>query len=146
MALLSTAECDQILQAIAAAERRTSGEIRVHVERFCPIDPMQRASQVFFQLGMHQTDLQNGCLLYLAMEDRKFAILGDKGIDARVPHDFWNDIKSAMKPHLSAAAYATALALGVSRIGEALSAYFPYEKGDVNELSDAISFGPDASV
>lgn len=130
-----------VLKAIKQAERKTSGEIRVHIESFCKEHPVERAKVLFQHLGMHQTDLQNGILLYLAVKDRKFAIVGDKAIDAQVPAEFWETIRDEMRPLLSENNIANALQLGVKRTGEALSLYFPYQKDDVNELSDEISYG-----
>jgi uncharacterized membrane protein len=90
---------------------------------------------------MHQTDLQNGVLVYLAVKDRKFSIIGDKGIDANVPLEFWETIRDEMRPLLAKNEYGSGLALGVRRIGEALAIYFPYQREDVNELSDELSYG-----
>jgi uncharacterized membrane protein len=92
-------------------------------------------------MGMHQTDLQNGVLVYLAVKDRKFSIIGDKGIDANVPSEFWETIRDEMRPLLAQNEYGAGLALGVRRIGEALAVYFPYHREDVNELSDELSYG-----
>src|SRR4051812_48017955 len=93
-------EQKRIVEAIRQAEKATSGEIRVHVEPHCAnADPVQRAIEVFAHLGMHQTREQNGVLFYLAYTDRKFAVLGDKGIDAKVPGDFWESTKGLLRSH-----------------------------------------------
>ena len=139
--LLSEEHQNLILQAIHDAELMTSGEIRVHVESHCSAHPIDRATEVFFQLGMQKTDLQNGVLVYLAIKDRKFSIIGDKGIDAKVPAEFWETIRDEMRAHLKKDEFGAGLAHGVKRTGEVLKTYFPYEKGDVNELSNEISFG-----
>lgn len=131
----------EIIQAIKEAELGTSGEIRVHIESHCEGHPIERSKVLFFQLGMHQTDLQNGVLVYLAVKDRKFSIIGDKGIDANVPLEFWETIRDEMRPLLAKEAYGSGLALGVRRIGEALAIYFPYQREDLNELSDELSYG-----
>ena len=131
-----------VVEAICAAEKDTSGEIRVHVDDKCPGDPMERALYWFRKLKMHRTNLRNGVIFYLALEDRKFAILGDQGIDACTPDNFWQSIKEAMLPLLRDGMHAEALCLGIKLAGEKLKEHFPYqEKGDVNELSDEISFG-----
>jgi uncharacterized membrane protein len=131
----------KILQAIQEAELKTSGEIRVHIESHCEGHPVERAKVLFFQLGMHQTDLQNGVLIYLAHKDRKFSIVGDKGIDAKVPTEFWETIRDEMRPMLAKNEFGLALSQGVMRAGEVLANFFPYQKDDQNELSNEISFG-----
>ena len=138
---LSAAHEAEIIQAIQEAEKKTTGEIRVHEESHWEGHPIERSKVLFFQLGMHQTDLQNGVLVYLAVKDRKFSIIGDKGIDANVPVEFWETIRDEMRPLLAKNEYGAGLALGVRRIGEALAVYFPYQREDVNELSDELSYG-----
>ena len=98
---LSAAHEAEIIQAIQKAEKKTSGEIRVHVESHCEGHPIERSKVLFFQLGMQKTDLQNGVLVYLAVKDRKFSIIGDKGIDANVPIEFWETIRDEMRPILT---------------------------------------------
>lgn len=134
-------EQQRIVEAIRAAEKATSGEIRVHVEPHCAhADPVQRAIEVFANLGMHQTKEQNGVLFYLAHTDRKFAILGDKGIDTKVPGNFWESTKDLLRSHFVAGDYAEGLRLGIERAGQQLKQYFPYASDDTNELADDISF------
>lgn len=131
----------QITNAIRVAETNTSGEIRVHVENCCSGDVLDRAAYLFEKLEMHKTGLRNGVLFYLAVQDRKFAILGDAGINQKVPADFWESTKNVVITRLKDGLYAEALADGIVRAGEQLKAHFPYQKDDVNELSDEISFG-----
>lgn len=134
-------EQKRIVEAIRQAEKATSGEIRVHVEPHCAsADPMQRAIEVFAHLGMNQTKEQNGVLFYLAYTDRKFAILGDKGINAKVPDNFWTSTKDLLRSHFAAGNYATGLSQGIERAGQQLKQYFPYASDDTNELADDISF------
>ncbi|MEZ0484809.1 TPM domain-containing protein [Fibrella aquatica] len=140
--ILTPEQQQQIIAAIRQAERQTSGEIRVHVEANCPNgDPMKRAIEVFRHLGMHQTKEQNGVLFYLAHDDRKFAVLGDSGIDTKVPSDFWQSTKDLMRQHFAADDYTTGLSQGIERAGQHLKAFFPRASDDVNELPDDISFG-----
>lgn len=141
MALLDKDLEEKILKSIKEAELNTSGEIRLHVDKTCEGDPVLVAQDWFYQLGMDKTDLQNGVLFYLALESRKFSVIGDKGIDARVPDDFWKKIIDDMIPLLKENKLVDAMALGIKRTGEALSEYFPYQKDDINELSDEISYG-----
>jgi uncharacterized membrane protein len=134
-------EQKRIVEAIRQAEKATSGEIRVHVEPHCAnADPVQRAIEVFAHLGMHQTKEQNGVLFYLAHADRKFAVLGDKGIDAKVPDNFWESTKDLLRSYFAAGNYAEGLSQGIERAGQQLKQYFPYASDDTNELADDISF------
>lgn len=129
-----------ITNAIRVAETNTSGEIRVHIEKHCKDDVLDRAAYVFEKLEMHKTQLRNGVLFYLAVEDRKFAILGDAGINQKVPEDFWEDVKDIVIVKLREGLYADGLADGIIKAGEQLKEHFPYQEDDENELSDEISF------
>ncbi len=129
-----------IKNAIQEAEKNTSGEIRVHLESSCEEDVLDRAAYIFEQLKMHKTALRNGVLFYLAVKDRKFAILGDAGINAAVPENFWDTIKEEMLKYFKEEKFTTGLQTGILMAGEQLGKHFPYKKDDVNELSDDISF------
>ena len=140
--ILTPEQQQEVIAAIRQAERQTSGEIRVHIEANCPDgDPIKRAIEVFRHLGMHQTKEQNGVLFYLAHDDRKFAVVGDKGIDAKVPADFWECTKDLMRQHFAANEYSTGLSKGIERAGQHLKTFFPRATDDANELPDDISFG-----
>ena len=138
---LSDQEQANILYAISDAESHTSGEIRLHLESRCRGDVLDRAAVVFETLAMHKTSLRNGVLFYLAMDDRKFAILGDAGIHAAVPDGFWNEVRDQVIAGLSAGKPAAGLASGIRLAGQQLSTHFPLEANDINELSNDISFG-----
>ncbi len=141
MSFFIETEQASLLAAIRDAERDTSGEIRVHVEQTCPLpDPLERGKEVFAALNMQQTAQRNGVLFYLSL-DHKFALLGDTGIDAVVPPDFWDATRDAMREHLRAGRLVDGLAEGIRRAGQQLKAYFPYQSDDRNELPDDISFG-----
>jgi uncharacterized membrane protein len=137
----SLGEKISIVKAVKQAELNTSGEVRVHIENTCKGDVLDRATDVFAMLKMHQTDLRNGVLFYLALKDHKFAVLGDAGINAVVPDNFWESIKDKMIEHFSKSNYALGLAEGIQMAGEKLKQHFPYQTEDVNELPDDISFG-----
>ncbi|TDB68824.1 TPM domain-containing protein [Arundinibacter roseus] len=140
--LFGKEEQDQIVQAIQEAEKQTSGEIKVHIEQHCPdADVMERAKVVFGELGMHTTQFQNGVLFYLAYQDRKFAVLGDKGIYEKVPHDFWESTKDKLRLHFKASEFSIGLCEGILEAGLQLKKYFPYQSDDTNELPDDVSFG-----
>ena len=131
----------QIVSAIRVAETNTSGEIRVHIEKHCHEDVLDRAAYWFEQLEMHKTKLRNGVLFYLAVEDHKFAILGDAGINQKVPSDFWEETKELVISKFKEGSYSEGLAAGIIKAGEQLKQHFPFKSNDVNELSNEISFG-----
>ena len=133
----------RIVSAVKEAELKTSGEIRIHVEKHSKLDPMKRAVEMFEKLGMTKTEQRNGVLIYIATVDHKFAIIGDKGINEAVPEDFWETTKELMAAQFKAGNLAEGIIAGIKNAGIQLKAFFPYEKGDVNELSDNISYGND---
>ncbi len=130
----------QISNAIRVAETNTSGEIRVHIEKHCKDDVLDRAAYIFDKLEMQKTKLRNGVLFYLAVEDKKFAILGDAGINEKVPEDFWEEIKNEAIEKFKENRFADGLADGIIKAGEQLKVHFPYQDDDINELPDEISF------
>jgi uncharacterized membrane protein len=131
----------QITNAIRTAEMNTSGEIRVHIEKYCKGDVLDRAAYVFEKMEMHKTHLRNGVLFYLAVEDHQFAILGDAGLNQKVPEDFWETTKELVLSKFKDGKLTEGLTSGILMAGEQLKAHFPYLKNDVNELSNEISFG-----
>lgn len=137
----TTEQKEKIVSSIKQAELDTSGEVRVHLESKCKGDVLDRASAVFALLKMHKTELRNGVLFYFAVEDRKFAILGDSGINAKVPENFWNKIQVMMTTHFAQGEFTEGLVNGIAESGAQLKKYFPYQSDDVNELDDEISFG-----
>jgi Predicted membrane protein len=130
-----------IVQAIVEAEKATSGEIRVHMESSCKGDVLDNAAHVFKKLKMHKTALRNGVLIYLAVNDRKFAILGDAGINSKVPEGFWDQVKDTMAALFAKGDFTGGLTQGILMAGEKLKAYFPIMANDKNELPNEISFG-----
>jgi len=138
---LSETDQKKIVDAIKEAELNTSGEIRVHIESYCKGSVLDRAAYIFKKLKMHKTNLRNGVLFYLAYKDRKFAILGDAGINAKVPENFWDEIKERMAAKFREGKFAEGLSEGIIESGNQLKKHFPYQTDDVNELSDDISFG-----
>jgi uncharacterized membrane protein len=138
---LTLDEENEIVEAICIAERNTSGEIRVHIENSTTLDPFDRAMEVFHYLNMDQTELKNGVLIYIAVEDRTFVICGDKGINDLVTTDFWDTTKDVMVSHFKQNEFKQGLIEGILRAGEQLKTYFPWQEGDVNELSNEISKG-----
>jgi len=131
----------EIISAIQEAEKNTSGEIRVHIEKECKEDVFSRARNVFESLKMHETELKNGVLFYVSTNDRCFYILGDKGINDVVAKDFWESTKEIVITHFKKDQYQQGLVEGILKAGEQLKKFFPYTKDDINELSDEISRG-----
>lgn len=131
----------QIINAIRAAELNTSGEIRVHIEKYCKGNELDRAAYVFDKLEMYNTRLRNGVLFYMAVDDQKFAVLGDVGINHKVDAGFWEEIKEVMFEKFKSGKYTDGLSAGIKKAGEQLKHFYPYQDDDVNELSDEISFG-----
>jgi len=130
-----------IVEAIRAAELATSGEIRVHVEVGAEAPAISVAKRVFHQLGMNKTADRNGVLILLEVDRREFAIIGDEGIDKVVPPDFWDGTRDIMQRHFRKGEFTRGIELAIGEVGAQLKAYFPYQKDDVNELPDEISYG-----
>ena len=131
----------QIANAIRVAELNTSGEIRLHIEKHCKEEVLDRAAYIFEKLELHKTKLRNGVLFYLAIDDRKFAILGDTGINMKVSENFWEKANEIVLSNFKEGKLTEGLTTGILMAGEQLKAHFPYQVGDNNELSDDISFG-----
>ncbi|WP_231427725.1 TPM domain-containing protein [Pedobacter sp. Leaf250] len=140
MSLFSDLEQDKIAKAIADAEKATSGEIRIAIDKNCAIDPFERATEYFAELNMDKTSQRNGVLIYLAHVDHKFAIIGDVGINRVVPENFWETTKIAMTAHFAKGDLADGIIAGVALAGEKLALYFPPNKGDINELPNDIVY------
>jgi len=133
------AEQERIIEEIRQAEKQTSGEIRIHLDRRSGKDVLEKAKKVFNQTGMAQTKHRNGVLIYLATDHRKFAILGDEGIHRLVPENYWEDVKERMQRYFREGKFCEGLCRGIGEVGEKLKAYFPIEKDDRNELPNTIS-------
>lgn len=131
---------DAMVAAVQQAEKDTSGEIRIHVENLCKQEVLDRAAKVFAELKMHKTALRNGVLVYIALENKKLAIIGDAGINAKVPTDFWDNIKNRMVEQFRAGKVCDGICEAVQEAGKQLKQYFPCQEDDVNELPDEISF------
>lgn len=137
---LSKEEEREVIDAIKEAEKSTSGEIRVHIDKKCKKDPLERAKEIFGKLKMHETEQRNGVILYLSAKDHKIAIWGDEGIHEKVGQKFWEDEMELLVKYFKAGDYATGLSEVIKQIGEKLSEFFPYQRDDINELSNEISY------
>ena len=140
-AIFTDTEQEEIRKAIEHAEKNTSGEIRICIEKKCPVpDAFERASVYFLKIGMDKTALRNGVLIYIATDDRKFAIIGDEGINARVHTEFWDTTKETMLAHFKSGNLSSGVVAGITAAGQQLQKLFPSRDGDKNELSDDISY------
>jgi uncharacterized membrane protein len=136
---LNSEEEQEVIDAIRIAEKNTSGEIRVHIEKGSKNDAFDRAKEVFHILEMDSTKLKNGVLIYLDIKNKTFAICGDKGINDVVAPDFWDSTKTIMQSHFKQGQFKQGLIEGILKAGEQLKKHFPWQKDDDNELSDDIS-------
>ena len=138
---LTEEEEQEIVQAIVVAENNTSGEIRVHIEEHSEKSPLERAQEVFFKLEMDKTKDRNGVLFYVCVADKKFAIIGDEGINNVVDTNFWNSTKEVVIANFKEKNFKKGLVDGILKAGEQLKSYFPFQSDDVDELSNEISRG-----
>jgi uncharacterized membrane protein len=140
MAVFTEDEQILIRRTVEQAESNTSGEIRVCIEKTCSEDVLDRAAKYFYRLDMDKTKLRNGVLIYVATVDRKFAIIGDAGINTAAPENFWDETKHAMLEQFKYGKLVEGIALGIEMAGQQLKKYFPHQAGDRNELPDDIAF------
>jgi uncharacterized membrane protein len=140
MSIFSEKEQELISNAVESAERYTSGEIRICVEKTCSEPVLDRAANYFKKLGMDKTAQRNGVLIYIATEDHQFAIIGDAGINKLVPHDFWDSTKDTMLAYFKEGDLTAGIIAGIKMAGDQLKTYFPYLDGDFNELPNEVSF------
>lgn len=137
---LATLDQERIVGAIATAEKMTSGEIRVHVQpRAQGGDIRHVAEKTFERLGMTKTAERNGVLLFIACEEQRFTILGDSGINEKVPAGFWDDIAAKLTIRFKAGEYTDGIVDAIHSAGEELRHYFPRSEADVNELTNDIN-------
>jgi len=130
-----------VVEAIRLAEKETSGEIRVHIEKATSIDTFARAMEVFHLLRMDETELKNGVLIYVAVDNHAFVICGDKGINDLVAPTFWDSTKEIMAAQFKYGNFSQGLIAGVQKAGAQLQQYFPCHDNDTDELSNEISKG-----
>ena len=140
MAIFSDEEQQRIKIAIETAEHNTSGQLRVCIEKTCKEPVLDRAVKYFKRLDMHKTKHRNGVLVYVATVDRKFAIIGDAGINKAVPEGFWNSTKNTMLEYFKYGNIIEGIISGIEISGEHLKKYFPPNNEIINELPDDIAF------
>jgi uncharacterized membrane protein len=137
--LLGIIDTRRIKEAVEAAERQTSGEIRVSVSTFFWGNPRKVAEKAFARLGMAKTDKRNGVLFFIVPSRRRFVILGDDGIHSRVGQEFWDRLTAVMSEKFKIGEFTDGIVRGIEEAGKMLAAHFPYDaRTDTNELSDAV--------
>jgi uncharacterized membrane protein len=137
----SATQIRKIESAVKSAEENTSGEIRVHIENRCKGEAIFCATNAFHKLGMHKTELRNGVMLYVAVRDKKFAVIGDEGIHKHVPSGFWDLVRDKMGEHFRQEKFTEGICEGIAMTGLELKKYFPLSASDKNELSNQVTFG-----
>ena len=137
--MLTASEKEEIQECIRLAELKTSGEIRVHIDKKCDSDPFEKAVTIFNKLKMYQTRDRNGVLIYLSFSDRKLAIIGDEGINNVVPSDFWESTKNELIFRFKRNEFTQGIIDAVTEAGKQLQQYFPLKSDDKNELSNEIT-------
>ncbi|MGH7264205.1 MAG: TPM domain-containing protein [Candidatus Rokuibacteriota bacterium] len=136
---LAPGDLDAVARAVGGAETGTSGEIRVHLDARCPGDPMARAVALFERLGMTRTARRHGVLIYVAIQDRKLAVIGDAGVSSRVPAEYWDGLRDTLVAHFRERRPRDGLVAAVREVGETLRRHFPRGRDDENELTDDVS-------
>lgn len=137
---LTKTQEQQVIDAISRSEKQTSGEIRVHIEHNCKGDALERAAVIFHDLGMDETEQKNGVLIYIASEDHKAAVFAGKGIHRQVEEHYWNDVLQILLNHFKKGEFEEGIEDAVNEVGAKLKELYPFQRGDVNELSDEISY------
>ena len=140
--LITPVDQNRLLDKIARIEKRSSGEVRIHVADRRVKDPLRAARRTFTSLGMSETARRNGVLVFLSLPSRKFAIVGDEGIDRVTPADYWETLRDTLAQRFAAGEYCQGLLEILDRVEQVLAEHFPYETGDVDELPDDISYQP----
>ena len=138
----SIKEDERLIGAVKDAEKRSGGEVRIHLENSCKTsDPVERAVEVFNSLKMSATKNRNGVLFYMAIDDKKYAVIGDAGIDSKVPKGYWAFLRDRMQNYFLKEAYFEGLLDSIEDVTKHLEQHFPYPKDDANELLDDLSIG-----
>jgi len=129
-----------ISNAVSEAERGTSGEIRVHIDRYCKTNPLLKAQNLFHHLKMDETELRNGVIIYVSIDDKQVAIFGDKGINEKVEADFWDSTLTKMTEQFKQGKMVEGISAGLIEAGIKLKTHFPISDNDINELPNEISY------
>ncbi len=136
------ADQKRMVEAVNAAEKNTSGEVRIFMESHCEyVDPVDRAAEIFFGLKMDATKDRNAVLFYMAVKDHQIALFADEGIYQRLGSEFWNKEVKLILNEFTRSDIVGGVCKCIGDIGQALKEQFPYETDDKNELPDEIIFG-----
>lgn len=137
----SKAEEERIIGAIKEAERSTSGEIRFYVESRCEGDAYEKAVEIFHHMQLHEKNHRNGVLIYIAIKDKKFAIVGDEGIHTKVTDVFWEGVRSSMIELFKQDKLVEGICEAIKQVGEKLKESFPFDPNDTKGYTDKINHG-----
>lgn len=137
--IFSSTDEKEIIEAIKKAEKMTSGEIRIHLDNHLKGDALAKAQHIFYKLNMDKTQNKNGVLLYIAVKDKKIAIIGDENIHKMVNQNFWNEIIKEISLSFKQGNYKNGIILAIEKIGKKLKIHFPHQTNDKNELPDELS-------
>jgi len=136
---LSRLEHARIVSAIREAESKTSGEIRVYIQRGkFETDPVRLAQKKFQRLGMYNTRERNAVLIFVAPRAHKFAVVGDKAIHEKCGEQFWQHVVDGMRVHFQDEKFSRALTEAINEVGKVLATHFPGTSANANELPDEI--------
>lgn len=136
---LALLDQQRVIEAIGTAEKQTSGEIRVHIQPKAHGDIRAVAERTFERLGMTKTALRSGVLLFIACEEQRFTILGDSGINDKVPAGFWDEIAAKLTIRFKTGEFTEGIVDAIHSAGDALRHDFPRGEGDVDELTNEIN-------
>jgi len=136
---LSKLEDDLIIQVFGEVESKTSGEIRILIQRGkLKGDPLVAAQRRFQRLGMHKTRERNAVLIFVAPRVHKFAVVGDQAIHEKCGDELWQRVVERMRAHFQNEKFSDALIEAVKEIGSVLARHFPKTVRDTNELPDDV--------
>ncbi len=134
-------EIARISEAIFEAEKNTQGEILVHIESKCSGDPLERAYVLMKELGLTNTKNRSGVLIYLAVEDHKFAIFGDEGIYKVLGQNGWNTLAQELSEYFKKGEFVEGLIIILNKGGAILCKYFPALPENIDEIPNQPTFG-----
>lgn len=137
--LFSEQDLEDLHRAIAEAEKKTSGEIKLDFEYDVQRDSLHHAERIFEALGLTATRERNATLIVMFLKDRKFAVVGDEGIHKRVPIDFWQSVVRKIEDRFRENQFRQGLLEGIAELAEKLSVHFPCAGDDRDEIDNRIA-------
>lgn len=138
---ISLEEKRLILKSVMEAEKQTSVEFQVHIDKSCKGDVIEKASAVFNFIHLNKTKTKKWLLFYLSLEDQKYAIIGDKEMNEMIPENFWDLVENHMQNKINEGNLTACLSEGIKMAGDQIRNFIPKQINDINELPDEISLG-----